>query len=184
MKRYDVIKQISEVLKDELIICNIGIPSKELFNIQDRPYNFYMLGSMGLASSIALGLAFAQPNKKIWCIDGDGSILMNLGSLSTIANTNPKNLTLIIIDNGSYGSTGNQKTHTSNKTKLELVAKGVGFKNIFLIDKIANIIPTLKKLPNECNFILIKAKPGNASVKNISLHPIEIKKRFMTSILK
>ena len=79
-----------------------------------------MLGSMGLASSIAFGIAIAKPSKKVWCIDGDGSLLMNLGSLSTIANNQPRNLTLIVIDNGSYGSTGDQKTYTSKKTRLEI----------------------------------------------------------------
>ena len=183
LKRFEAIQKIAEIVKDELLICNLGIPSKELYKAKDRPENFYMLGSMGLASSIALGIAISQPDRKIWCIDGDGAILMNLGSLSTIANKNPVNLTLIIIDNESYGSTGNQKTHTSKNTKLDIIAKGAGFDHISVIIEIDDIIPTLKILESGCNFILIKTESGNADVENIPLHPIEIKERFMKSIL-
>lgn len=178
MKRYDAIVKITESLNDELIVCNIGVPSKELFNIADRDENFYMLGSMGLSSSIAFGIAISQPKRKVICIDGDGSILMNLGSLSTIANNSPKNLTLIVIDNSSYGSSGDQKTYTSYKTRLEIVAKGAGFDSIKVIDKEDEIVSTLKGLDLGCHFVLIKAQPGNAQVGNIPLLPEEIKERF------
>lgn len=184
MKRYNAIKKIVESLSNELIICNIGAPSRELFNIKDRAENFYMLGSMGLASSIAFGLALSKPKKKVWCIDGDGSMLMNLGSLSTIANNQPKNLTLIVIDNGSYGSTGNQKTYTSKKTKLETIAKGAGFESITVINNEEDINPILKGLEMGCHFIKIKTLPGNAQVENIPLKPEEIKKRFINSIAR
>ncbi|MFX1276686.1 MAG: sulfopyruvate decarboxylase subunit beta [Promethearchaeota archaeon] len=184
MKRYDALKEIVKVVSDELIICNIGIPSKELYDLKDRDENFYMLGSMGLASSIALGVALARPKKRVWCIDGDGSILMNLGSLSTIGNHAPNNLMLIVIDNGCYGSTGNQQTHTCNRTQLDVIAKGAGFESIHTIDDKVEIIPKLKKLGSGSHFILIKTEPGNAQVKNIPLHPIQIKERFMKSLTK
>ncbi|MFX1322296.1 MAG: sulfopyruvate decarboxylase subunit beta [Promethearchaeota archaeon] len=184
MRRYEALKEITEILKDELVVCNLGDPSRELYNIKDRSENFYMMGSMGLSSSIAFGLAISQPKRKVWCIDGDGSILMNLGSLSTIANTNPDNLTLIIIDNGSYGSTGDQKTHTSLKTKLDIIAKGAGFDSIMVIRDQNKISTTLKNLDKGCHFILIKTMPGNKSVGNIPLSPIQIKNRFINSITK
>ncbi|MHA2391713.1 MAG: sulfopyruvate decarboxylase subunit beta [Promethearchaeota archaeon] len=184
MKRYDAIKRIVEAIEDEIIICNIGAPSRELFNIKDRDKNFYMLGSMGLASSIAFGIAISKPLSTIWCIDGDGSILMNLGSLSTIANNHPKNLTLIVIDNGSYGSSGDQKTYTSKKTKLEIIAKGAGFESITVISIEGDIISILKDLGKGCHFVKIEVSPGNAQVKNIPLNPEEIKQRFMESISK
>ena len=182
MKRYDAIKKIVESLNDELIICNLGAPSRELYNISDRPSNFYMLGSMGLVSSIALGVALGRPNKTVWCIDGDGSLLMNLGTLSTIANNQSKNLTLIIIDNSSYGSTGNQRTYTSGKTNLETIAEGAGFKSITVIEKEEDIVVSLKNLGIGCHFVLIKTKPGNAEVDNVPLLPEEIKTRFMKII--
>ncbi len=184
MKRYDAIKKIVESLNNELVVCNIGTPSRELYNIKDRKENFYMLGSMGLVSSIAFGLAISKPHKKIVCIDGDGSILMNLGSLSTIANNQPQNLSLVVIDNGTYGSTGDQKTYTSKKTNLATIAKGAGFESIKVIIKEEDIMPYLKNLGIGCHFILIKVEPGNARVKNVPLKPEELKKRFMRVISK
>lgn len=184
MKRYDALKEIAKILTNELIVCNLGDPSRELYNIKDRFENFYMMGSMGLSSSIAFGLAISQPERKVFCIDGDGSILMNLGSLSTIANNNPKNFTLIVVDNSSYGSTGNQKTYTYNKTRLEVIAKGAGFESIIVIDKEEEIIPKLKDLGLGCHFVLIKTMPGKAQVKNIPLHPEKVKSRFIKALSK
>ncbi|MFX1417784.1 MAG: sulfopyruvate decarboxylase subunit beta [Promethearchaeota archaeon] len=178
MKRFDAIQKIVDSLDQELLVCNLGAPSRELFHIKDRKENFYMMGSMGLASSLAFGVALSVPNKKVWCIDGDGSILMNLGSLSTIANNPPENLTLIIIDNSSYGSTGDQKTYTSGKTKLEIIAKGAGFYSISVIDREEDITKILKKIGTGCHFVLIKVEPGNAHVENVPLQPEEIKQRF------
>ncbi len=183
MKRIDALKEIVKILKDELVVCNLGIPSKELYHLKDRDENFYMLGSMGLASSIALGLAISKP-RTIWCIEGDGSLLMNLGSLSTIANVNPPNLTLIVIDNGAYGSTGNQRTYTGSKTQLDVIAKGAGFKSISVINKIEEIYSILGNLGIGCHFVLIKTEPGNAQVENIPLHPEKIKDRFICAISK
>ncbi|MFW9818872.1 MAG: sulfopyruvate decarboxylase subunit beta [Candidatus Thorarchaeota archaeon] len=182
MKRYDAIKKIVESLTDELLVCNLGAPSRELYNILDREENFYMLGSMGLASSIAFGISISKPERDVICIEGDGSILMNLGSLSTIANNAPKNLTLIIVDNSSYGSTGDQKTYTKYKTRLEIIAKGAGFKSITVLDKEEQINPFLKNLESGCHFVLIKTQPGNAQVENVPLLPEEIKERFRNVI--
>ncbi|MFW9783956.1 MAG: sulfopyruvate decarboxylase subunit beta [Candidatus Heimdallarchaeota archaeon] len=184
MKRYDAIKKIIKTIEDEIVVCNIGAPSRELFSLKDRDKNFYMLGSMGLASSIAFGIAISKPTHKVWCIDGDGSILMNLGSLSTIANNHPENFTLIVIDNGSYGSTGDQRTYTSKKTKLETIARGSGFESINVIIDERDIISTLKGLGIGCHFVKIEVSPGNARVNNINLNPEEIKQRFMKAILE
>jgi len=111
MKRYEAIEIITESLKgDELVISANGLISRELFTIKDSPRNFYMLGSMGLASSIGFGLAFSLPNKKVVVIDGDGNILMNLGSLATIGHFAPSNLIHFVLDNEMHASTGGQPT--------------------------------------------------------------------------
>jgi sulfopyruvate decarboxylase subunit beta len=183
MRRYDAIKKIVKSLYNEIVVCNLGAPSRELFNIKDRDENFYMLGSMGLCSSIAFGIAISKPMKKVICIDGDGSILMNLGSLSTIANNQPNNLIIIIIDNSSYGSTGDQRTYTNDKTNLEIIAKGAGFESITVIEKEEDIDLIIKKLGVGSHFVLIKVKPGNAQVENIQLDAEEIKNRFMKILL-
>jgi sulfopyruvate decarboxylase subunit beta len=91
MKRRDAIEKIIGLIDYELVICNIGFPSRELYDIRDRDENFYMIGSMGLASSIGFGLALARPDKKVVVIDGDGSLLMNMGSLVTVFSNSPKN---------------------------------------------------------------------------------------------
>ena len=85
MNRFDLLKRIQNILKDNLVICNIGLPSQELYKINDQPNFFYMLGSMGLSSSIGLGLSLSQ-NKHVVSIDGDGSVLMNMNILATIGN--------------------------------------------------------------------------------------------------
>lgn len=185
MKRYDAIGEIIKILdRNTFVICNLGVPSKELFNLQDREENFYMLGSMGLVSSVGLGLAIAQEDRKIIAIDGDGSILMNLGSLSTIAYTKPANYTLIVIDNGVYGSTGNQKTHTQFNTHLDIIAEGAGFESITKVLEKKEIVPCLKGLGKGPHFILIRVKAGNKKFTSIPIHPVEIKSRFMNSLIK
>lgn len=192
MKRFDAILDIMQYVDDEIIVCNIGFPSRELFEIKDRSKNFYMLGSMGLASSIGLGLAIANDNsntnkndfkknkEKIIVFDGDGSVLMNMGSLVTIYNQNPKNLILVVFDNGCYGSTGNQCTYAQNIDLLE-VAKSIGFKNCHDY----NDIDFENILLDECEgpvFIHYKILPGNADSPIIDFSPEEIKTRFMNSL--
>ncbi|WP_462315584.1 sulfopyruvate decarboxylase subunit beta [Methanobrevibacter sp.] len=178
MARYEAIQKIMESIDDELIVCNIGFPSRELYEICDRSENFYMIGSMGLASSIGLGLAVAKPRKDVVVIDGDGSLLMNMGSLVTVFANNPSNLTWIVIDNGAYGSTGNQDTY-AQKINLVDVAKGIGFKNSFNFDDI-DLKDVIRS--DDAGFIVYETEPGNSSAPIIDLDPITIKERFMSSI--
>lgn len=178
MARYEAIRDIMEHIDEELVICNIGFPSRELYEIDDRSKNFYMIGSMGLASSIGLGLALAKPSKNIVVIDGDGSLLMNMGSLVTVFANNPSNLTWIVIDNGAYGSTGNQDTYAQMLDLVD-VAKGVGFKNSYDFNDI-----NLKDVMHNENasFVVYRTEAGNSKAPIIDLDPITIKERFMKSI--
>lgn len=178
MKRMDAIKLIAEQLEDELVICNIGFPSRELYAVKDSPHHFYMLGSMGMSSSIGLGLAMAQ-KRKVVALDGDGSILMNLGSLVTIYNQDPKNYVLILLDNECYGSTGSQCTYAST-VDLSEIARAVGFKNIFSFREDIDLTPVLKS--EGPVFVHVKVEPGNAAVPVIDMEPEEIKERFMDDI--
>ena len=129
MIRSEVIKTLIPIISDELVVSNIGLPSQELHLLDDQASNFYMLGTMGLSSSIGLGLALAQKAKVI-AIDGDGSVLTNLGTLPTIANNPADNFILLIIDNGSYGSTGDQPTYAGMKTSLAKVAEACGCETV------------------------------------------------------
>lgn len=178
MKRRDAIVDIMKCIEDELVICNIGFPSRELYDINDRDENFYMIGSMGLASSIGLGLALARPDKDVVVIDGDGSLLMNMGSLATVFANNPRNLTWIVIDNGAYGSTGNQDTY-AQLLDLSEIAKGVGFKNSFMFEDI-DLSEIIKS--DDASFIVYETEPGNSQAPIIDLTPVEIKNRFMKTI--
>ncbi|MBP2030778.1 sulfopyruvate decarboxylase subunit beta [Methanohalophilus levihalophilus] len=179
MKRIEAIEIIAKRAEDvnALLVANIGFPSRELYFIFDRKENFYMLGSMGLASSIGLGLALARPDKRVIAIDGDGSVLMNMGSLATIANQHPENYILVIIDNSSYGSTGSQPTATSGKTNLASVAKGAGIESVYDISNPDELKETLSKV--DSGVILVRVPPGNEKVPIIPLSPEEIIERFM-----
>jgi hypothetical protein len=111
---------------DEAVVGGIGNSNFDLFAVGHRPQNFYMLGSMGLAAPIALGVAMAQPERGVIALEGDGSILMSLGCLTTIANLKPRNLTVIIWDNGLYQITGKQVTATGGVTDIVAVARAAG----------------------------------------------------------
>ncbi|MCX9084117.1 MAG: sulfopyruvate decarboxylase subunit beta [Candidatus Methanoperedens sp.] len=178
MARYDAIKVIAENVADDIIIANLGVPSKELFIINDRALNFYMLGSMGLASSIGLGLSIIQ-EKHVFVIDGDGSLLMNPNAMISVGDLDPRNLTIIAIDNAAYGSTGNQGTCTLNHVDLELMAKGCGIADTV---KVHTGDELRKALEKKAGFIHVIARPGNAKCKEIPLLAKEIRDRFMGAL--
>ena len=119
-------KRLVAKLGDEAIIAGIGNTNFDLYAAGHRAQNFYMLGSMGLACPIAVGVALAQPERGVIALEGDGSILMALGCLATIASLKPRNLTIIIMDNGIYQITGKQPTATSGATDIVAVARGAG----------------------------------------------------------
>ena len=111
----------------EAIVAGIGNTNFDLAAVAlDRPQNFYMMGSMGLATSIALGVALAQPGRRVFALEGDGSLLMNLGALATVAASAPENLAIVVWDNGSYQITGNQVAATATATDLVATARGAG----------------------------------------------------------
>ncbi len=125
MNRLEGTRRLVASIEDEPIVASLGHPAYDLFAAGDRPANFYTWGSMGLASSIGLGLALARPELRVFVVDGDGSLLMNLGSLATIGWTRPSNLVLIVWDNQEYGTTGGQQTATAHGADLEAVARAM-----------------------------------------------------------
>ena len=127
MLRQKSIEAIYEALEDKLVVTIMGACAQELYDLGHRDNFFYLQHAMGLASSIGLGLALHRPNQHVVVLDGDGSVLMNLGSLATMARYRPKNLTHIIFDNGSLLSTGGFATHTTDgTTDLAAIARGAG----------------------------------------------------------
>ena len=126
MNRLEATRLLVATIDTEPIVASLGHPAYDLFAAGDRPANFYTWGSMGLASSIGLGLALARPDLRIFVVDGDGSLLMNLGSLATIGWKRPENLVLIVWDNQLYGTTGGQDTATAHGADLEAAARALG----------------------------------------------------------
>jgi thiamine pyrophosphate-dependent acetolactate synthase large subunit-like protein len=126
MTRLAATRRLRALLTTEAVVPSLGHPAYDLFEAGDRPANFYTWGSMGLASSIGLGLALAQPRRRVVALDGDGSLLMNLGSLATIATLAPPNLVVIVWDNQVYGTTGGQPTATARGSDLAGAARALG----------------------------------------------------------
>ena len=124
MIRRDAIEIVCQHVKNDIIISANGFISRDLFSSLEKNTNFYMIGSMGLSSSIGLGIALKKPKKRIFVFDGDGNILMNLGSIVTIGSLRPKNLVHIIFDNSIHESTGGQPTHSKeiNISKIASVS--------------------------------------------------------------
>ena len=182
MIRSEVLKTLIPLISDQLVVCNIGLPSQELHMMDDQPSNFYMLGTMGLASSIGLGLALAQKQKVI-AIGGDGSVLTNLGTLPTIANNPAPNFILLIIDNGSYGSTGDQPTYAGKKTSLAKVAEACGCENVIEC-KAEDTAEAMKKAleGNQMTIIVCKCQSGNIPVPVIEMDAPVIRHRFMEEV--
>ncbi|MGY8863803.1 MAG: sulfopyruvate decarboxylase subunit beta [Pseudomonadales bacterium] len=182
MIRSQIIKNLVPVLSGQLVVCNIGLPSQEMHMFGDQPSNFYMLGTMGLSSSIGLGLALAQ-DKTVVAIDGDGSVLTNLGTLPTIANNVRDNFILLIIDNGSYGSTGDQPTYAGKKTSLAAVASACGCENVVECQaEDAVSVMEAAIASKKMTIIVCKCISGNIPVPVITLDPVVIKYRFMQCI--
>ena len=125
MTRLEATRAICNVAGDAAIIASLGHPTYDLFAADDRPRNFYTWGSMGLASSIGLGLALARPDIRVFVLDGDGSLLMNLGSLATIGLLQPSNLVVIVMDNEEYATTGGQPTPTAFGADLDAAARAM-----------------------------------------------------------
>ena len=129
LNRADLTRRLVGKLRDQAVVAGIGNANFDLYAAGHRAQNFYMLGSMGLACPIALGVALAQPERGVIALEGDGSLLMSLGCLATIATVKPRNLTVIVWDNGIYQITGKQPTATSHATDIVAVAIGAGIAN-------------------------------------------------------
>ncbi|MCD7892804.1 MAG: phosphonopyruvate decarboxylase [Erysipelotrichaceae bacterium] len=167
MKREDVIKHIIKVTGDDPIISTTGKASRELFearvsNNQSHKYDFLTVGSMGHSSSIALGVAINKPDKKIWCIDGDGAVLMHMGSMAVIGNNKPDNLVHLVINNEAHETVGGMPTVAGNINIVE-IAKACGYSNAVSVENFNDLDKELlnAKESNELYFIEVKCSIGS-----------------------
>jgi phosphonopyruvate decarboxylase len=136
VERRAFVARLLSATPDALVITGLGSPAYDVFAAGDRDRTFYLWGAMGGASAIGLGLALAQPDQSVVVITGDGEQLMGIGSLGTIAVKQPKNLTIVVLDNGHYGETGMQRSHSGLGTDLVAVAKGFGIEEAFSIGRL------------------------------------------------
>ena len=180
MTRLDAIEIImSELKENDLLISTTGMISREVFHVRERDANFYMIGSMGLASSFGLGIAMVNKNKRIIVLDGDGSLLMSLNTLTLPRFLGINNFVHICLDNGLYQSTGNQKT-ISPSLDFSEIAKSMGYKNYFSLQEDVNELKNLiHELPESLSFINIKvSEKQDVEVPRVSIDPEIISSRF------
>jgi thiamine pyrophosphate-dependent acetolactate synthase large subunit-like protein len=128
LHRRDVVNELLRERRDLLVIAGLGAPNWDVSAAGDSPNNFPLWGAMGAASMMGLGLALAQPKRKVMVITGDGEMLMSLGALATIAVEKPANLTIAVLDNERFGETGMQKTHTAAGVDLAAMAAAAGIR--------------------------------------------------------
>jgi thiamine pyrophosphate-dependent acetolactate synthase large subunit-like protein len=163
LDRRDTVAALLEDRGDLLVVSGLGSPSYDVFAAGDHPGNFYLWGAMGGAAMMGLGLALAQPQRAVVVITGDGEQLMALGALATIGVTGPSNLAIIVLDNGEYGETGGQPSHTARGVDLCAVARAAGFPSSCSVCD-AQDIPEIRQALQDCSggprFVRLAIRPG------------------------
>lgn len=182
MQRADAVRTVMEAIGDELVVCCNGMIGREAFTARDREANFYMIGSMGLALSIGLGVATCTPDKRVVVLDGDGNVLMGAGVLGSAAAAGASNLLHVVFDNEAHGSTGDQRTITEHVDLSELArASGYAHAERVAPEDLAQRIPEFLKLDGPA-MLLVKVEKGNQpDIARVSHTPEEITQRFAAS---
>lgn len=179
MRRAEAAAIVMKALDDRpTVVCN-GMIGREAFTAEDRPQNFYMIGSMGLGLSIGIGVALAQPKKQVLCLDGDGNVLMGAGVLASAGALGCKNLHHVVLDNESHGSTGGQRTITDS-VRLEKLAQACGYAYAERIDASAleAAMPAFLEREGPA-MLLVKVEKGNVKgIGRVTHTPAEITARF------
>ena len=183
--RHEYIAALVRELKDEIIVCNSGGVQDDLYSAADREANIYGPG-VGLVCQVALGLALAIPERTVIALDGDGSLLLNLGILPVLADQKPKNLFVIVFDNGVYEAGGNVPTLASKGTKLEELARGAGVQQVKVQTSVEDFITDLKAALSHdaLRFFVAKVKPGRVAGAPKTISGMENKFRFLRYVEK
>ena len=187
MTRADAVERVAALLpRDALVVACNGMIGRELYTRADAATRFYMIGSMGLASSIGLGLALVQRARPVAVFDGDGNVLMNLGTLASVAAAGPANFHHVVFDNRAHGSTGNQRT-ISDRVALEEVARAAGYRRCLRVEGERGRDGTLGAWFGEPgpSMLLVTVDPGNApGIGRVDLSPPEITSRFRAACIR
>ncbi len=183
MNRFELTRRLVGHLKhEEAVIGGIGNTNFDLWSAGKRPQNFYMLGSMGLAVPIALGVAIAQPKRHVVALEGDGSLLMQLGCLATVAARAPENLTIVVWDNGIYQITGAQRTASADTADLVAIARGAGIAHAAWAadeDEFERLFAQALQGGPSLIAARIDDKPGVGATDR---DPVQIRQRFMQGL--
>jgi len=173
--------------RDFLIVAGLAGTARDMGALtEDADHLFAMAGAMGAASMTGLGLALAQPQRKVLVVTGDGELLMNIGSLATIALLNPPNLSILCVDNGHYGETGYQRSHTSFGTDLERMAQGAGItttRSVSSPDQITGAAQLLREA-NATSFVVLRVKPTDPPSYRRNMDPGACRLRFRQALLE
>jgi thiamine pyrophosphate-dependent acetolactate synthase large subunit-like protein len=183
--RQELARAFVSSLTDQLVVTGIGNACNDVYAAGDRALNFYMRGSMGAGVPIAFGLARARPNDRVICIEGDGSVLMNMGALATVGGYRPENLTIVILDNGAYQITGGQPTHTAAGIDLSAVAKGCGIESSSRVETLRDFETALDQILGAQGPHVLVARVDRKLSDPKAFQPRRpalIKYRFMNSI--
>jgi len=191
MLREDIIRAIVDVSKEDIIVSTTGKTSRELFEIREQKgqlhkYDFLTVGSMGHSSTIALAIALNKPNKRVWCIDGDGAALMHMGAMALIGAKSPGNYIHVIINNEAHESVGGQPT-IAHSINFSQIALGCGYKAVYHIATYDELNEVLFKIKDERGPILLEVKSAIGSRDDLgrpTTTPIQNKKVFMDYLLK
>lgn len=183
MDRQQAALHLLDLVRSELIVSSLGTPSYDLAGVADRDRTFYLWGSMGLAPSVGFGLALSRPNERVIVVDGDASLLMNLGALATVAWQAPRNLVWIVFDNGLFQITGGQPTATAGRTDLAAMAYSAGIERAGTVDTVEAFREAVNNAlqTDGPHFINVKVE-GAGSTARPPLDPVFIKHRFQTAI--
>jgi thiamine pyrophosphate-dependent acetolactate synthase large subunit-like protein len=185
MNRFDLTcRLVAKLKRGEAVIGGIGNTNFDLWAAGQRPENFYMLGSMGLAIPIGLGVALAQPRRRTFVLEGDGSLLMQLGALGTVAAAAPKNLAIVIFDNAMYEITGKQKTLTAGTVDLVAMAKGAGLaQSEWAADEAHFEKLVARALSGDGPWLIGARIDGEKPAGVTERDPVRIRQRFMDALV-
>jgi len=186
LDRCDAVPALIGPHEDFLIVSGLAGTSRDVAALtQDGAHTYTMAGAMGGACMIGLGLALSRPDKRVLVVTGDGELLMNVGALSTIAVLNPANLAIVCVDNGHYGETGYQKSHTSLGVDLEKIAAGSGIKATRTISADAELADGARLLRegNGTAFVVLRVKPTDPPAFRRNMDPSACRNRFRGALL-
>jgi thiamine pyrophosphate-dependent acetolactate synthase large subunit-like protein len=184
LERRRLVKNLLVDRRDLMVVCGLGSATYDVAAAGDHPLNLYLWGAMGGAAMIGLGLALAKPERRVAVITGDGEALMGLGALATIGVKQPKNLVIVVLDNGHYGETGMQASHTTGGVDLVAIAKACGFNDASSLTEDAGVADVREMMHRGEGPILVNARISNEETPRFL--PVRdghaIKLRFMQAV--